>query len=267
MSPPLRVRAHPRAMLRCALRRRGVCKRAGEGRSGTGGDGPGTVSLPARGDRLAEPGSQLATGARGLSGGRAARSRGLLWSRIGRCDSIPSVPDGSNIAALKTALAAAEDKASKAEAEARAAVAVAKVSDAEAEIALLKLTIEKLQREIYGQRSERKQRLLDHLELQLDELDASATEDELAAEKAAAETTQVKGFTRSHTWRPTPASSRPTYTPATTPSMWPGDRPGLSPRVPVGRTREESSSSSPTSRPGRGAARTRRQSRRSRWRR
>ena len=118
------------------------------------------------------------------------------------------MPDGTNIAALKTALAAAEAKASKAEAEAsraeakateaeaRAAVAVAKVSDAEAEIAFLKLTIKKLQREIHGQRSERKQRLLDQLELQLHELEASATEDELAAEKAAAEATEVQGFTR-----------------------------------------------------------------------
>ena len=94
---------------------------------------------------------------------------------------------GSHIAALKTALAAAE---------ARAANAEAKVSDAEAEIAFLKLTIEKLRREFFGSRSERKQRLLDQLELQLDELEASATEDELAAEKAAAETTEVKGFTR-----------------------------------------------------------------------
>ena len=94
---------------------------------------------------------------------------------------------GTNIAALKTALA---------EAEARAANAEAKVSDAEAEIAFLKLTVEKLRREFFGQRSERKQRLLDQLELQLDELEASATEDELAAEKAAAETTEVKGFTR-----------------------------------------------------------------------
>ena len=70
------------------------------------------------------------------------------------------------------------------------------MSDAEAEIAFLKLTIEKLRREMYGQRSERKQRLLDQLELQLDELEASATEDELGAERAAAGTTQVKGFTR-----------------------------------------------------------------------
>ncbi len=97
------------------------------------------------------------------------------------------MPDGTDIAALKTALAAAE---------ARAANAEAKMSDAEAEIAFLKLTIEKLRREFFGSRSERKQRLLDQLELQLDELEASATEDELAAEKAAAETTRVEGFTR-----------------------------------------------------------------------
>ena len=66
---------------------------------------------------------------------------------------------GSNISALKTALAAAE---------ARAANAEAKVSGAEAEIAFLKLTIEKLRREMYGWRSERKQRLLDQLELALE---------------------------------------------------------------------------------------------------
>ncbi len=107
----------------------------------------------------------------------------------------------SDIDALREALAAAEAKASEAEAraadaEAEACNAVAKVSDAEAQIASLKLMIEKLRRELHGQRSERKQRLLDQMELQLDELKASATEDELAAERAAAETTQVKGFTR-----------------------------------------------------------------------
>ena len=94
---------------------------------------------------------------------------------------------GSNIAALKTALVAAE---------ARAVNAEAKVSDAAAEITFLKLTVEKLRRELYGQRSERKERLLDQLELQLDELEASATEDELAAEQAAAGSTEVKGITR-----------------------------------------------------------------------
>jgi transposase len=60
----------------------------------------------------------------------------------------------------------------------------------------LKLQIEKLKREIYGQRSERSARLLDQMELQLEELEAAATEDELAAEKAAAKTTNVAAFSR-----------------------------------------------------------------------
>ena len=41
---------------------------------------------------------------------------------------------------------------------------------------------EKLRRALYGQRSERKERLLWQLKFELDELTASATEDELAAE-------------------------------------------------------------------------------------
>jgi transposase len=73
--------------------------------------------------------------------------------------------------------------------------AEAKVSSTEALIASLKLHIEKLRRELYGQRSERKARLLDQMELELEELEASATEDELKAE-AAAETTEVRSFTR-----------------------------------------------------------------------
>ena len=92
-----------------------------------------------------------------------------------------------DIDALKRALAAAEARARRAEAEA---------SNAEAVIAALKLMVEKLRRELYGRRSERKARLLDQLELQLEELEATATEDELAAEQAAARTTTVKPFTR-----------------------------------------------------------------------
>jgi transposase len=99
-----------------------------------------------------------------------------------------------DIEALRAALAAAEARAD--EAEARAARMVAEASNAEAIIAALKLMIEKLRRELYGQRSERKARLLDQLELKLEELEASATEDELAAEQAAAKTSTVKAFTR-----------------------------------------------------------------------
>ncbi len=69
----------------------------------------------------------------------------------------------SDIEALRTVLAAAEARADEAE---------AKASNAEAIIAALKLMVEKLRREIYGQRSERKARLLDQLELELEELEA-----------------------------------------------------------------------------------------------
>jgi len=63
-------------------------------------------------------------------------------------------------------------------------------------IAHLKLQILKLNRERFGPRSERTARLLDQLELQLEELEASATQDELAAEQAAGRTTAVAAFTR-----------------------------------------------------------------------
>ena len=79
----------------------------------------------------------------------------------------------SRIEALHAALAASE---------ARAAPAETKVCDAQAQIAALTLMIEKLRRALYGQRSERKERLLWQLKFELDELTASATEDALAAE-------------------------------------------------------------------------------------
>jgi transposase len=75
-------------------------------------------------------------------------------------------------------------------------LARARAAGDQAQIAHLRLQIAKLQRERFGQRSERSARLLDQLELQLEDLEASATEDELAAEKAAANTTQVVAFVR-----------------------------------------------------------------------
>ena len=70
-------------------------------------------------------------------------------------------------------------------------------SDDQALIAHLKLQIEKLNRDRYGPRSERTARLLDQLELTLEELETSATEDELAAEMAAAKQPRsVASFTR-----------------------------------------------------------------------
>jgi transposase len=104
----------------------------------------------------------------------------------------------ADIAALCVALAEAEARAAAAEAEAARVTAAA--SSAEAMIAHLKLEIEKLRRALYGRRSERKARLLAQLELQLEDLEATASEDELAAERAAARTTAgtigVKAFER-----------------------------------------------------------------------
>jgi transposase len=85
------------------------------------------------------------------------------------------LPD--NVDALKTALI-----------ETRA-----KLSGAEALIEHLQLVIAKMKREMFGPRSERSQRLLDQLELQLEELAAAAGEDDA---KAAAERVQVQGPTR-----------------------------------------------------------------------
>lgn len=77
--------------------------------------------------------------------------------------------------------------------------AEAKLANARAEAALIayyKLEIEKLRRQLYGARSERKARLLEQMELELEELEVTATEDELAAEKASARTQTVKSFQR-----------------------------------------------------------------------
>lgn len=49
-------------------------------------------------------------------------------------------------------------------------------------ITCVKLEIEKLRRELFGTCSERKDRFLDHVEMQLEALEARATKDELAAE-------------------------------------------------------------------------------------
>src|SRR5579864_6182504 len=77
--------------------------------------------------------------------------------------------------------------------------AEAKLANARAEAALIahyKLEIEKLRRQLYGTRSERKARLLEQMELELEELETTATEEELAAEQAAARTQTVKPFQR-----------------------------------------------------------------------
>ena len=87
------------------------------------------------------------------------------------------------------------ERAARRESEARAARAEtdlthaqATATSAEALIARLRLEIEKLRRALYGARSERKERFLDQLEMQLEDAEADATEDELAAERTAPST-------------------------------------------------------------------------------
>jgi transposase len=105
------------------------------------------------------------------------------------------------VAALEQALAT--ERAKGLEVAAELAVARAKAAEDSALIAHQKLQIAKLQRQIYGPRSERSSRLIDQLALTFEELEAAATEDELAAERAVAKTTTVRGFTRKRAERQT----------------------------------------------------------------
>ena len=100
----------------------------------------------------------------------------------------------NDVGALKALVVSMTRRATEAEAE--LANAHAKASADQALIAHLKLQIAKLNRERFGPHSERRRRLLDQLELQLEELEASASEDDLAAEMAAAKTTNVAPFER-----------------------------------------------------------------------
>lgn len=129
------------------------------------------------------------------------------------CDSITvmvaasdALPD--DIEALKQAVLSARNEAQQAvihaaravverdAVAAELAVAKAKASEDLALIAHQKLRIAKLERQIYGPRAERSARLIEQLELHLEEAEAQASEDELAAERAVAKTTTVASFTR-----------------------------------------------------------------------
>jgi transposase len=93
-----------------------------------------------------------------------------------------TIPD--DIEALRTALAAEQQL--RREAEARA-------SGAEAMVAHLKLMIAKLRHDRFGASSERGRKLLDQMELELEELEAAAAED---ASSAARDGTVVQAFAR-----------------------------------------------------------------------
>lgn len=111
---------------------------------------------------------------------------------------VAPLPDDAD--ALKALLAKALQKAD--EAEQRAAVVEAELANAhalasatEAMIAHLKLENAKLRRVQYGASAERTERLLAQFELELEDLEADAATDELAAEIAAAKTT-IAAFER-----------------------------------------------------------------------
>lgn len=126
---------------------------------------------------------------------------------IGFVTTFDSLPD--DIEALKAALIA--ERAARIDAQAKVASAVADVvrataniSSAEALVAHLKLVIEKMRRELYGSRSERGRKLLDQMELELEELEASAAQDEIAAEmarRAAGGTSHVPAHVRAKPMR------------------------------------------------------------------
>ena len=102
--------------------------------------------------------------------------------------------DASEITRLRAELATTK---------AELAQAQAVVSASEAMISHLKLELAKLRREQYGRSSERRARLIEQMELQLEELEAAATEDALRAETVA-QTTPVRAFDRRRARRPFP---------------------------------------------------------------
>jgi transposase len=111
-------------------------------------------------------------------------------------ESLPADLAAAHAMIIAERVAREAEHAARIEAEAHAARAVAESSNRDVLIAHLKLQIEKLRRELYGSGSERKARLLDQMELQLEDLEAGATEDEIAAEQAAARTQTVRPFER-----------------------------------------------------------------------
>jgi transposase len=126
-------------------------------------------------------------GIRRKRGGRRRWDDGFDFERAGETSSPESL--SSDLAAahamiLAEGAARLEAEAKLADARAEAANTQADLSSTEALITYYKLEIEKLHRQLCGTRSEHKARLLEQMELQLEELEV--TEDGLAAKKAAA---------------------------------------------------------------------------------
>src|SRR5690606_7385940 len=155
--------------------------------------------LFARRHRLAQPAAELAPDAGrigyiffgngsifGFTPGDSYDSIMVMQARVS------PMPD--DVEALKAALAASRIEV--AEAKAEAATVRAERSDDQALIAHLKLQIEKLKHQLFGSKSERSRRLLDQLELQLEELEATASQDEAVAQIAARKVADAPGFER-----------------------------------------------------------------------
>ncbi len=118
-----------------------------------------------------------------------------------------------DVALAQAGMIAAQKDAAVARADAvDAELAVAKAMRSEdlALIAHQKLRIAKLERQVYGARSERSARLIDQGELEFEELAASAMQDELAAELAVAKAITVAPFTRK---RPAARNTFPEHLP------------------------------------------------------
>ena len=137
----------------------------------------------------------MSSSSESLPGDLSAAHAMILAERAARLEAEMAAASARAAAASAQAIAASA-QAAAASAKAEAANAQADLSSTEALISHLKLEIEKLRRQLHGTRSEHKMRLLEQMELQLEELEASATEDELAAEKAAARTQTVQPFRR-----------------------------------------------------------------------
>jgi chromosome segregation ATPase len=131
---------------------------------------------------------------------------------------VSPLPD--DIEALKALVRLSAQRADEAEqratsAEAELANARARESATEALISHYKLQIAKLRREQYGPSAERTRRLLAQMEFELEDLEADAAEDDLAAETAATKATNVTAFERKR-----PVKNRsPTICPATASSF------------------------------------------------
>jgi transposase len=109
--------------------------------------------------------------------------------------SLDLLPD--DVDALKAALLA--ERAARREFEARA-------SGAEAMVAHLKLLIAKMKRDRFGASAERGRKLLDQLEMELEELETAAAEDTAAADHAAGQQSSVRPHMRAKPVRgPLPA--------------------------------------------------------------